>query len=543
MKKTVWSLLAATLLVAMAGLSACKGKGYELEHDFTETDETISYKFYSVNWQDYEGQPKDRVLSFLEEKFNVKIEITGASDAMWKDRLSTEIADGKTPDLFFALPDTSTITDYIRKQVITDLDPYIERAEATNLRTILAAEQYKESTLIDGKHFFMPQSVGYTTRIMMVRKDWMKKWNEAPISDGGRAKTGEDVYAVPSTLSEFTSMLRFFRNGDPDGDGKKNTYGLALSNNFDYVQDFFATFGLQPGYEKKDGGYQLSAFDDRYLTMLRWFKEGNDEGYVYSDFYTLTEGEALQNFYQGVCGVVVSSGDLLLDGILNELGVLHAGEDYHDLVTLIAPPDSDDGAYKGAFKGWNFYWGGWCVSATAKEPMRLVRILDYLFSPEGQKLLVYGVEGVHYNTVDGKIVPNAANRLQDGDHAFSYPDAQKLNDPSGRYVIGYQLIPCPYTVENGELAINYPYDTAYDPDMMRQAYELTYRTTPNFNALSTIIADPDINDYNSKVTDHVRTYSIDVISGKDEAAAKKTLMDRLDSAKYETVLDYINKNN
>ena len=539
-KLTKFFAVSLATLTTFGALAGCSSNSLgELEHDFTESDKKIEYTFFSTNWQDYEGATKDRIIKHIEDKFNVDITITGASGSTWTDRLAAEIADNETPDLFFALPDTSTITDYIKKQVITDLNPYIEKANATNLQQILNTEQYKETTLINGKNYFVPQSVGYTTRVLLVRKDWMRKWNES------LGKTGDDVYAEPSTLSEFTSMLSFFRNGDPDGDGKKNTYGLALSNNFDYVQDFFATFGISPEYYlDENGDYQISALSENYGEMLKWFAQGNSDGYLYSDFYMMTETESLQSFYQGICGAVVTSGDLLLDGIINEIKNAYPGQDYNDLLTLIAPPDSDDGTYKGAFKGWNFYWGGWCVSADAEEPMRLIKILDYLFSAEGQKLLVYGIKGTHYTEENGVIVPNNTERLADGSNAFSYPDASRLNEPAGRYMIGYQMIPCPYTIENNRLVINYPYDTACDSAMMKKAYDLTIKNTPNFNALSTIIANPDINDYNSKIIDAVETYSINIISGNNtQSEAYTSLMSRLTFAKHLDVLVYINKNN
>lgn len=550
--KFLATLMATASLLTAFGATGCGKQLGDLAYDFSETEEKISYTFFSTNWQDFEGKEKDRVLKHLEDKFNVSIKITGAGGDKWQDRLSTKIADNETPDLFFALPDTSTITDYIKKQVITDINPYIEKANAKNLEQILGTEQYKKSTLIDGKNYFVPQSVGYTTRIILVRKDWMKQWNEDTIENGGRALTGDAVYSEPTTLSDFTSMLTYFRNGDPDGNGKKDTYGLSLSKNFDYVQDFFATFGLKPEYCLDDkGNYQLSAMTEEYKDMLDWFKAGNTSGYIRPEFFTYSETEALQSFYQGQCGAVVSSGDLLLDGIINE--VINAsgnkssnlyGKTYQELLTLVSPPDSDDGKNKGAFRGWNFYWGGWCVSATAKEPMRLIKILDYLFSPEGQKMMVYGLEGTHYTEENGVIIPNNAERLSEGANVFSRPDANKVNEPAGRYMIGYQLTPCPYLIEDNKLVINYPYDTAFDPVMMKEAYDLTVKNTPNITALASIIADPDMNDYNSIIHDAIKTYTLNVISGNDtQADAYESLMGRLNSAKYKEVLKYINKNN
>ena len=187
-KLTKFFAVSLATLTTFGALAGCSSNSLgELEHDFTESDKKIEYTFFSTNWQDYEGATKDRIIKHIEDKFNVDITITGASGSTWTDRLAAEIADNETPDLFFALPDTSTITDYIKKQVITDLNPYIEKANATNLQQILNTEQYKETTLINGKNYFVPQSVGYTTRVLLVRKDWMRKWNES------LGKTGDDV--------------------------------------------------------------------------------------------------------------------------------------------------------------------------------------------------------------------------------------------------------------------------------------------------------------------------------------------------------------
>ena len=116
--KLAKKLLATTMACATAfGMTACGGgASLELDYDYTESDKKIEYTFFSTNWQDFEGAKEDRILKHIEEKFNVDIKITGAG-SNWQDRLSTEIADNNTPDLFFALPDTSTITNYIKKQV------------------------------------------------------------------------------------------------------------------------------------------------------------------------------------------------------------------------------------------------------------------------------------------------------------------------------------------------------------------------------------------------------------------------------------------
>ncbi|MFK7694368.1 extracellular solute-binding protein [Paenibacillus sp. HJGM_3] len=47
--------------------------------------------------------------------------------------------------------------------------------------------------------------------------------------------------------------------------------------------------------------------------------------------------------------------------------------------------------------GWS-----WVVSSKSKHPERVIQLYDYLFSDEGQILLNWGIEGKHYEVVNGK---------------------------------------------------------------------------------------------------------------------------------------------
>lgn len=537
------------LALAISSLVGCGGGGeIGVEYDFTESDKTISYTWYSANWQDFEGRQHDGVIKFLEEKFNVNLNITGASGTAWQSRLTTEIADNNTPDVFFSLPDTSTYTDYIKKSIITDLNPYIEKADAKNLKQVLGSEQYKKSALIDGKNYFLPQSVGYTTRLILARKDWMAKWNTDSVANGGRGFGEDKKFEQPETLSEFTSMLTYFREKDPDGDGKKNTYGMGLSTNFDYVQDFFATFGLSPEYYlDANGDFAYSVYNENYQKMADWFKVGNDSGYIQTAFYSITEDDATRNFYQGKTGVFVTTGNGMLDGLCNAMEEYYSNKDvdYKDLITLLTPPDSDDGKYQGAFKGWNYFWGGWSISAEAEEPMRLIRIFDYLVSPEGQDLMNYGVKDLHYTEENGVKTLNLENRLAEGVPAVFLSTVNKPNVLNGRYSLGGQWMPNPfkYNATTNMLEDNYPYDLSRDPELMKLSHDLIEETTPNFNALRTIISNPDMSEYNTRIIDAVKTYTINLIAGKNKADELAALNAKMKSYRSDELLKYLNENN
>lgn len=44
----------------------------------------------------------------------------------------------------------------------------------------------------------------------------------------------------------------------------------------------------------------------------------------------------------------------------------------------------------------------WAITKNAKHPEKFIQFIDYLFSDEGQILTNWGIEGVHYEKVDGK---------------------------------------------------------------------------------------------------------------------------------------------
>ena len=132
---------AAVLFGSVFTFAACVKQLQDFEYDFTETDELVEYTFFAHNWNMYEGQDNDRILKFIEQKFNVRIKITGAPWEGWRDRLSTQIGANQAPDLFFYLPNEKAYSEYVRKQQIQPLDGYIEKANATNLKSMFASNQ------------------------------------------------------------------------------------------------------------------------------------------------------------------------------------------------------------------------------------------------------------------------------------------------------------------------------------------------------------------------------------------------------------------
>lgn len=526
--------LLSLLVVATVGLgcvAGCGPKGSNINYDLTETTEKISYNFFSPGF--YDLAENDSVVAYIENRFNVDIKFDGGASGDWQKALTGLISTNKAPDMFFALPNSSSMSDYTRK-TLTDFDYYLDNAgdKLPNLKAMLNAKPFGADIKINGKYYFVPRSVGTSNRAILVRKDWMQQWNES------RGKTGTALNDAPVTLSEFTNMLNYFHDQSLGG-GK--TYGMAIGiDNFDFYKDFMSTFGITPDfYIDANGDYQYSALTDpRYEDFIKWFQDGVG---TYID-ETIKDGQsaagATQAFIDNQVGAIICNSVGILDGLLGDLENL--GRDIDEVAMLIAPPDSDDGQYQGRFFNFNFYWGGFVVSKNVKEPMRMMKILDFLVSAEGQKLLTYGIKDTHYTEDEhGVITPIVPARRAELKSWGGNGRITEADQVSGRHVLGSQFYPCPFKVVNGEMVEDYPKYVSVFESYFDRCRELAAENNV-CSALKGLIPSPDISKYNAEILDALETYTINRIMGDNKQDALDLL--NLSLGKKDTVLNYINKN-
>ncbi len=100
-----------------------------------------------------------------------------------------------------------------------------------------------------------------------------------------------------------------------------------------------------------------------------------------------------------------------------------------------------------SFQGTGYLAGyGVGITKDAQDPERLVKFLDWLASDEGQVLVQWGIEGQHYNVVDGKrVIPEEVQNLKSndnntfkkttgiGNYLISARYGDGVLDPSGNY--------------------------------------------------------------------------------------------------------------
>lgn len=547
--KLTAALLALTLIaatVAGCGNSNGGGGGSGYVEDYTWSNEKITYTFYGSQ-PVFTTNEKDKVIKAIEDKFNVSIKLNYSSE--WESRLSTIVnSNKKVPDVLFAIPDGASFPLWAEKGYIVPFNNYLDKLESdgkatgaggkSNLKTLFSAEHIDNAT-VGGKNYFAPQMTGISNHVLIVRKDWMSDWATA---------NGKSADYYPVTITEFTDMLKYFHTENKGGytDG---TFGLGLNENFDFTEDFLSAFGISPSYTKNsDGTYTLSAYTEKYDDYIEWLNDGTSQGYIYPNFGGVTESATADNFKAGKIGAYITTCNYTLTNMIATMAT-----EYKKEATFIPFPSSDDGQYVGSPVGDQYYWGGYCVSVNAKEPYRLIAILDYMMGEEGQELLTYGVEGVYYTkNADGtKTITeeNFANRNADGGKSlFITPNNYDVSASAayGEYNLGTVISPMKFKVVNGKVEYNTPYELMYDGGKEQKRYDeyvigLEAADKVNWRQPEFLIDKYKIVTINIACLDYAKTYTVQAACGsKDKIASFKAEMERSCSSKgIDSVLDYL----
>ena len=562
MKKLNKIIAIGLAAVTAACVSACGRNnpiGVDYEYDYTISDKKIEYTLYGFIGA-FADNNKGSVLSQIEEKFNVKFRMkNGGSDESWKSTLGSIIqSDSNVPDFFTLIPDEGSFPRFAERENLVPFNGYLDKIEEENgvshLKNLLNTEELKNSTVLNGNYYYYPQVIDVSNHVLIVRNDWMKRW---AVSKG----KAEDYR--PQGISEYTDMFEYFATQNLDG-VDSTTYGLALNKNFDFTEDFLSAFGVSPSYTKKsDGTYELSAFQPGYTEYVNWLKKCHDSGAIKQDFYLDTESDSANLFRAGRAGALVyvnNSYEQLQDYMFNNFEPTKGVE---DAITWLPFPSSDNGKVKGSPIGDQYHYAGYFVSVNAEEPYRLVKILDYFASPEGQDLLSWGIKDKHYGVNaagekyiyctddNGVLLPKdqqkyIAARREEGGTVFSYNNpGAKPDEPNGSYYIGYGFSPSPYLVKDGHLVIN----TAYGlkGEFMREydAYlnELKETDSVNWRLPAFLIGDDKLVTESTKVLDLARQYTEKVASGKYSQSEQETwLRDNVAKTKINQVYEYMKNN-
>ena len=176
------------------------------------------------------------------------------------------------------------------------------------------------------------------------------------------------------------------------------------SNNRGNVIPFIHNWGIAETFFAEDGTVKFGATDPRMKDALEWLHRCYAEGLIDQEYLTL---DKTAWYSEWTNNQVFMSYDwsAYIDNVAN----LFKDTDSDIHIVGAVPPEGPTGISETrdqlqpitVDEDWN---AGIFIGATEDQKKAALKLLDYVYSEEGMILMNFGVEGQHFNIVDGNYV-------------------------------------------------------------------------------------------------------------------------------------------
>ncbi len=429
MKRTKKLLALLMVCVLVLGLTACGSGGGEsssaqsgtssaggTESGRTESVETaeadysekmtISYAAVAmVEGVDYNA---DELSQYFQDKFNIEWEPIALTWDNWAEKLRIWINSNDMPDFVMWDFNYGDYVNYAEQGLIRQLpngwkDRWPNMAEVyanTGIGDALEEKMGAAYMIPRVTYFDMPTDPLVTHTNLWIRKDWAE-------DVGFEVK---EKYS-PTELMEFARLLQ---EADPVGNGKT----IPIDMNADSLATvFISPYNVNYGdfYKGEDGQYHWGAADESTLEGLKLYSQAYQEGLINPDFFALKNNEEISHYESGISGITWYQGFGRSLMLTSEKYETNSGGDA-DTDIAMAYLVADDGKYYS--KEITNFWTASIFSPTMEDAKfeRLMDLLEYSASDEGQELIRMGFEGKDYEKdSEGNI-----NILRDKDETGAY---------------------------------------------------------------------------------------------------------------------------
>ena len=414
MKKIIVAVLAAVMLfsaTACGGMGRGTGGG-SLPDSFTD-DGKLIIQMFGIDLDSLQSQTEDtkKIMDVIENKFNVKFTFLSGTTSSWENLLGQYIGGGDVPDIFFHTKQEPAYSTWLKDGYLFNYSEYLD--DYPNLKAAFA--RYDEDSLklsLGGDYYSYPIVMDSTTdrevineHALFYRRDWyeaLKAKNWQP-SSGRKLTDPEDP---GFNYLNFYDLCEGFTLGDPDGNGKNDTYGYALNKDVYWMYPLFAMFGVNYNGWYKDGDkWKPEAISDATKEAVMFVADMFDKGFINSD-YASTSQQAMKNdFCNALAGMMTYNATYPMGkGVLDLMEkYIPEGKSLSDVVRAMPVVTGKAGGKY--MVGYSNFYGYNAINNDVSENKKktILSIMDWMLSEEGMQLLNYGIENVHYKMNGGEM--------------------------------------------------------------------------------------------------------------------------------------------
>lgn len=422
----------------------------------------------------------------LLEKYNIELTFDVIAKDNYQEKLNVMIASESFPDIIDSTG-IARMGEAVDAGLILPLDDMIAQDALWSTVEKSKFGQFVYQNAIYG----LPVVIDRPT-VIHYREDWL-------------ANLG---LSLPATIDELYEVLRAFTYDDPDGNGKKDTFGISFNSSFGQTQPIWFLF--LPGVPAKDCGFYFDEeagtvknvfqLKDDMAAALTWLKKLYDDGILDPEFVLDNSSTEESKFVTGKTG-------MWLKGLLwiePRQAMLSANNPDGSAIALPAI----EGAYGTNYKQTTTGRGLYLTRALGEDRLEAAfTALSYIAGPDGIRDLYFGTEGVTYTIEDGQII-------------WTNPDDASLYNPGNPLSCAFAiepLVPAEHLERNIEITQGYEVLTAIYP---------TQSETYNLNGA----------DMKKLITEGITK----IIIGEEPLAYLDTMVEELDELGMQEVCDELN---
>lgn len=285
------------------------------------------------------------------------VEITSfATNTDFETKLNAAAAARDLPDV--VINDASQVGNMMTQGVIQPIDK-ATIAGGENL----SDKAWSSVTTLDGQTYGVPTSA--QANVLLIRTDWLEKVG----------------MKAPTTWDEFVAVAKAFTEQDPDGNGKADTYGVAIPGSTErgYLAWNWSSYLWQAGgdFVKVEGEKVTPAIDSpEALEAANLFKNLFCEAKVVQPgALSAPTSESNQAWYTGVAGMYLTGPYAYntsdTDGLTGKY-------------TAVAPPKGPDNSDVLA-EGTTLYF-----MSGSKNPTAAKAFAEFMITPQAQEIGMVG---------------------------------------------------------------------------------------------------------------------------------------------------------
>lgn len=493
LRKALALVLSLTMLVlAVPGLASAAATGPEAN----AARETVNIRFsqYANSVDDQEGMANDPIKKAIEQAVNITLEYDTGIEG-YDDRLSTELAVGMAPDLFPTWGEATKIRQFAEEEAVYDIAAIInaEPERYPILHKIINTDEYK----MYNKMYTGDENKAYAIYSFSARAypsfAGVPAYNTAILEEVNEGK-------VPATVDEFVAFTQKAVEAGYSGwwpynakltnwaeiDGTiARPQGTSLRTPATY--DWMWT-GFVPDDESKIGT------DEEHWTLMTVSDESKEV------MKTLAEMYANDGIHNGV-GTLVDEDDGY--AAFNNKTLASYGYSYgyytqfkklYDSWMKAHPDDGklsdltlgtaltdNDGNWMRVYDVPSYVGAHYFIPTSCAYPDRVLDLVEFLASNEGQNLLFRGIEGLTY-TMDGDTVVYNLDEFVNINKSYGYPNPDRCRYMWFSYLFCASEMKLDLENNNWWDAVTTPYDNTLDwaEGEARECYQYAIDTVQAF---------------------------------------------------------------